>query len=86
MSISTLSRETARPPIALTHRGLLDNLATRLGLSLLHWAKASEFRRAGQLTRRHERLVRQAEFDRVLESIADRQANMESMIALRALR
>jgi hypothetical protein len=86
MSISTIHRETTRPPIALTHQGLLDHAATRLGLWLLHWAKSAEARRAGRPARRQERLARQAEFDRMLDAIADRQARHESTLVLRTLR
>lgn len=86
MSISTLQRETTHPPIALTNRGLLDHIATRTGLWLLHWAKRSEARHWERAVRRRERLVRQAEFDRLLDAIADREARIESTMVLRALR
>ena len=86
MSISTFQRETTHPPIALTNRGLLDHIATRTGLWLLHWAKRSETRHSDHVLRRQQRLIRQAEFDRLLDAIADREARIESTMVLRALR
>ncbi len=86
MSISTITRETSHPPVALTSRGLVDHTATRIGLWLLHWAKRSELRRADRVVRRAERLVRQAEFDRLMDAITDHEANRESTLVLRALR
>ena len=86
MSISTIQRETSHPPIALSNRGLVDHVATRLGLWLLHWAKRSQVRHDGRVVRRQERLLRQAEFDRLLDAIADRQATIESTMVFRAMR
>jgi hypothetical protein len=86
MSISTIQRDTSHPPIALTHRGLIDHAAMRLGLWLLHWAKRSEVRHDAHLARRQERLVRQEQFDRLMEAITDREAAIESTMVLRAMR
>lgn len=86
MSISSIARETSRPPISLTGRGLIDHATTRLGLWLLHRARRSQVRRADRLTRQAERLVRQAEFDRLMDAITDREAQVDSAITLRALR
>ncbi|MCA0297312.1 MAG: hypothetical protein LCH96_18770 [Actinobacteria bacterium] len=86
MSLSTVSRETTHPPTALTHRGLVDHGATRLGLWLLHWAKRSQRRHTDRVLRRSERLARQAEFDRLMDAISDHGADRESTLVLRALR
>lgn len=86
MTISTVSRETTHPPTALTYRGLVDHGATRLGLWLLHWARRSQLRHADRVVRRSARLARQAEFDRLMTAISDREADRESTLVLRALR
>lgn len=85
MSISSIARETSRPPISLTGRGLVDHAAARLALWLLGRAEHSRLRRADRLARQADRLVRQAEFDKLLDAIADRDAQIDSAITLRAL-
>jgi len=87
MSISTIDREHTRPPIALTARGMTSHVATTLGLWLLHWAKRSDIAGATRVERRRARIERQARFDRMLETVAERQLDVQSSVAvLRSLR
>lgn len=81
----TLNREQVHPPIALTHKGLIDRAAIISGIALIRWARRSERLRSQRLARQQERAVRQLEADRFWQEVADQRARTEVHMLFRSL-
>ncbi len=81
----TLTREQAHPPIALTHKGLIDRAAIWSGIALIRWARRSDLQRSQRLARRQERATRQLDADRFWQEVADQRAKTEMYMLFRSL-
>jgi hypothetical protein len=81
----TLTREQVHPPIALTHKGLIDRAAIWSGIALIRWARRSDLQRSQRLARRQERATRQLDADRFWQEVADQRAKTETYMLFRSL-
>lgn len=81
----TLTREQIHPPIALTHRGLIDRAAIWSGIALIRWARRSELLRSERLARQREGSVRQLQLDSLWQEIVAQRAKTDAYMLFRSL-